>query len=87
MPWARPVDLVGVSYGAYTAMLLALKHPELVRKLAIVEPPLLRWAPRLAGGDKLSDEFFTMWNAARRQDSRAHDQRRPIVSDSAAHRC
>jgi non-heme chloroperoxidase len=61
----RPVDLVGVSYGAYTAMLVALRHPELVRSLAIVEPPLLRWAPRLAGGDKLSDEFFTMWNAAR----------------------
>jgi non-heme chloroperoxidase len=61
----RPVDLVGVSYGAYTAMLLTLRHPELVRSLTIVEPPLLRLAPGLPGGEKLSDEFFAMWNAAR----------------------
>jgi non-heme chloroperoxidase len=59
-----PVDLVGVSYGAYTAMLVAIRHPQLVRSLTIVEPPLLRWAPSLPGGNELSIEFFTMWNAA-----------------------
>jgi non-heme chloroperoxidase len=61
----RPVDLVGVSYGAYTAMLAALRHPELVRSLTIIEPPLMRLAPGLPGGAKLGDEFFAMWNAAR----------------------
>ena len=60
-----PVNLVGASYGAYTAMFVALRHPELVRSLTIVEPPLLRWAPELKGGVALNDEFFVMWNAAR----------------------
>ncbi|MEP6607966.1 MAG: alpha/beta hydrolase [Burkholderiaceae bacterium] len=60
-----PVNLVGVSYGAYTAMFVALRHPKLVRSLTIVEPPLLRWAPELPGGGALYDEFFLMWNATR----------------------
>ncbi len=60
-----PVNLVGVSYGAYSAMIVALRHPKLVRSLTIVEPPLLRWAPELPGGGALYDEFFVMWNATR----------------------
>lgn len=60
-----PVDLVAVSYGAYTAMVVALRHPHLVRSLTIVEPPLLRWAPELPGGEAHYDEFFVMWRASR----------------------
>ncbi len=60
-----PVNLVGVSYGAYTAMFATLRHPGLVRSLTIVEPPLMRWAPGLSGGDKLHDQFFAMWHASR----------------------
>ena len=51
------VHLVGVSYGAYTALLVALNQPELVRSLVLVEPPLLRWLPDLPEGQRLYDEF------------------------------
>lgn len=59
-----PVHVVGVSYGAYTALLATLRHPELVRSLTIVEPPLLRWVPTLGGGKPLYDDFFAMWRAS-----------------------
>ena len=36
-----PVILVGTSYGASTAMVTALRHPELVRGLFLNEPPLV----------------------------------------------
>jgi pimeloyl-ACP methyl ester carboxylesterase len=35
-----PVVLVGRSYGAYTALIAALRHPELVRGLVLNEPPV-----------------------------------------------
>jgi pimeloyl-ACP methyl ester carboxylesterase len=35
-----PVDLVGHSYGAAVALTLALRRPELVKKLCLVEAPL-----------------------------------------------
>jgi pimeloyl-ACP methyl ester carboxylesterase len=35
-----PVVLVGRSYGAYTALVAALQHPELVRGLVLNEPPV-----------------------------------------------
>ncbi len=39
---AYPAHVVGHSYGAYTALILAMNHPELVRSLVLAEPPLLR---------------------------------------------
>jgi pimeloyl-ACP methyl ester carboxylesterase len=36
----EPVDLVGHSYGAAVALTLALRRPELVKKLCLVEAPL-----------------------------------------------
>jgi predicted deacylase/pimeloyl-ACP methyl ester carboxylesterase/leucyl aminopeptidase (aminopeptidase T) len=59
-----PVHIAGISYGAYTALLTAIAHPELVRSLVIVEPPLLGWAPALPGGQVLHDDFMAMWNAS-----------------------
>ncbi len=53
-----PVHLVGISYGAYTALLAAVKHPALVRSLVLCEPPLLRWLPELEGGQPLWTEFM-----------------------------
>src|SRR5262245_1821401 len=39
------VHIVGHSYGGYTALFLAVKHPELVRTLTLAEPPIV-----IAGG-------------------------------------
>ena len=44
-----PAHIVGVSYGAYVALFLAARHPELVRSLVLSEPPVLRWLPELGG--------------------------------------
>ena len=40
---------MGFSYGGYTALMLALKHPELVQTLTLAEPPLATWLNDLPG--------------------------------------
>jgi pimeloyl-ACP methyl ester carboxylesterase len=65
---AYPAHVVGHSYGAYTALILAMKHPELVRSVVLAEPPLLRWLPALPGGQRLYDDFMNgMWVPAGRE--------------------
>jgi non-heme chloroperoxidase len=60
-----PANVVGISYGAYTALLLAVRHPELVRSLVLCEPPLLRWLPELDGDQPLFAEFMSkVWEPA-----------------------
>ncbi len=44
-----PVHIVGFSYGGYTALHLAVDHPELVRTLTLAEPPLIPWIEDLRG--------------------------------------
>jgi non-heme chloroperoxidase len=62
-----PAHVVGVSHGAYVSLLLAARHPELVRSLVLSEPPLLRWLPRLEGGKPLYDDFMNkIWDPATR---------------------
>jgi pimeloyl-ACP methyl ester carboxylesterase len=59
---AYPAHVVGHSYGAYTALILAMQHPELVRSVVLAEPPLLRWLPALPGGQGLYADFMNnMW--------------------------
>jgi len=41
------VHLIGHSYGGYTALFLAVKHPELVRTLTLAEPPVVFAEDRL----------------------------------------
>ena len=41
---AAPAVLVGSSYGAFTALALAVAQPALVQALVLLEPPMLRWA-------------------------------------------
>ena len=53
----QPVNLVGVSYGGFTALLLAMEHPEMVRSLVVVEPAILSWLPDIPGGQALLDDF------------------------------
>ena len=43
--------IVGHSYGGYTALMLALKRPELVRTLTLAEPPIAPWLADLPGDD------------------------------------
>lgn len=54
-----PVHLVGQSYGAFTALALALNHPEMVHSLVLAEPPLLQWVRDLPDGDSLYAAFMT----------------------------
>jgi pimeloyl-ACP methyl ester carboxylesterase len=53
-----PANIVGVSYGAYVALCLSVKHPELVRSLVLSEPPVLRWLPEMKGGKPVFTEFM-----------------------------
>ncbi len=59
--------VVGHSYGAYVALLLALRHPEIVRSLVLSEPPVMRWLPGIEGGKPLFTEFMTtVWEPTTR---------------------
>lgn len=59
--------VVGHSYGAYVALLLALRHPEIVRSLVLSEPPIMRWLPGIDGGKPLLTEFMsTVWEPTTR---------------------
>jgi len=57
--------LVGTSIGAFTALVLAVKHPAMVRSLVLAEPPVLRWAKDDPAGEALYRGFITnMWEPA-----------------------
>lgn len=48
-----PAHIVGETYGAYTALVLAMEHPELVRSVVLGEPPILPLLTRTPEGDDL----------------------------------
>lgn len=54
---AGPLHVAGSSYGAFTALCLALRHPDLVASLTVVEPPLVSWLPHIDGGQPVLDDF------------------------------
>ena len=57
--------IVGHSYGAFTALFLAVRYPELVRTLVLAEPPVLRWAQEKPEGSALFTEFMdNLWTPA-----------------------
>ena len=57
--------IVGHSYGALTALFLAVRYPELVRTLVLAEPPVLRWAQEKPEGSALFTEFMdNLWTPA-----------------------
>jgi non-heme chloroperoxidase len=53
-----PAHVVGSSYGAYTALVLALEHPELVRSVVLGEPPVLPLLSRTPEGVAIRRDFF-----------------------------
>lgn len=54
---ATPAILVATSYGAYTALQLALNEPSAVRALALTEPPVMPLADRVPGGRAARERF------------------------------
>lgn len=59
------VHLVGTSIGAFTALALAVKHPEMVRSLVLAEPPVHEWLRDSASGAAAYKEFMTtIWEPA-----------------------
>jgi len=62
-----PAHIVGSSFGAYAALVLAVREPGLVRTLVLGEPPLLPWLPRIPGGQARLDSFYRgAWEPAHR---------------------
>jgi non-heme chloroperoxidase len=59
------VHLVGTSIGAFTALVLAVRHPEMVRSLALAEPPIHQWVRDSPNGAAAYNEFMTtIWDPA-----------------------
>lgn len=50
--------IVGTSYGAYTALQMALTSPTKVRALALTEAPILPFADRVSGGKAAREQFL-----------------------------
>ena len=53
-----PVHLVGHSYGAYTALLITMEHPELVKTVMLGEPPVMPLLQNVPGGDTIIRNFM-----------------------------
>ena len=59
------VHLIGTSIGAFTALVLAVKHPEMVRSLVLAEPPVHEWVRDSPDGAAAYKEFMTtIWEPA-----------------------
>jgi non-heme chloroperoxidase len=59
------VHLIGTSIGAFTALVLAVKHPEMVRSLVLAEPPVHQWVRDSPNGAAAYREFMTtIWEPA-----------------------
>jgi pimeloyl-ACP methyl ester carboxylesterase len=87
-----PVHLVGHSYGAYTTLLTAMEHPELVKTLTLGEPPLLPLLKSAAGGDTIEYNFMNRSVAPAAEAFKAGNDEKAIavfvggvIGDSAAY--
>ena len=68
-----PVHLVGHSFGAVVALILALRHPQLLKSLTLSEPPLVSWLPGLMNGQRSYDDFQDRLLRPLKKDFEAND--------------
>ncbi|MDX6710474.1 MAG: hypothetical protein QOH96_1490, partial [Blastocatellia bacterium] len=54
------VHLVGTSMGAFTALVFAVQHPEMVRSLVLAEPPIHTWVKDTPNGADAYREFMSV---------------------------
>ncbi len=54
-----PAHLIGTSYGAFTALAFATRHPALVRSMVLAEPPVHAWVLDSAHGGALYRTFLS----------------------------
>ena len=54
-----PAHLVGHSYGAFTALLTTIDHPDMVRSLTLGEAPVISLLQNVPGGDTILNNFIT----------------------------
>lgn len=75
---------VAHSIGAVAVLFHAVEHPERVRSMVLAEPPVLRWAIDVPGGERRWEEFLEqMWRPARAAFERGDPQdAMRIVTDS-----
>jgi len=72
------VHLVGTSIGAFTALALAVKHPEMVRSLVLAEPPVHQWVKDTPDGASAYREFMTTIQEPARAAFKAGDDKRAM---------
>lgn len=53
----EPAILIGSSFGAYTALALAMSQPGKVLAMVLCEPPVVSWADLVEGGRAIREEF------------------------------
>ncbi len=61
----KKVHLVGQSYGAFTALIFAMKHPKMVSTLVLSEPPVHQLIRNSPDGEVIYQDFMTnTWKPA-----------------------
>lgn len=61
----KKVHLIGQSYGAFTALIFATKHPKMVRTLVLSEPPVHQLIRISSDGETVYQDFMTnTWKPA-----------------------
>ncbi len=71
----KKVHLVGVSYGALTALVFAVKHPKMVHSLVLAEPPAHQLIKDLPDGKDIYENFMTStWKVAAEEFKKGEDR-------------
>ncbi len=72
----KKVHLVGQSYGAFTALIFAVKHPKKVHTLVLGEPPVHQLIRNSPDGEAVYQEFMTQtWKPAAEAFQKGEDKK------------